>query len=314
MRAGGCRQRRLCLLAAALTIACLVPANAQARKDRCIELSESSRLGPVPEASPLDPAATAMFAVLRRPAGAEDQVPVFNSLNENLGYELRSYFPAYLRQLTRDPGGDRYFLIVGFERSSPVLPPSCFPPRQRRLQAELVEAQRKREHTPVYCIEDVSAAQGHYGGSGCQPFAAVQSGARLIAQDESSTDVVELVPDGVAAVRLHYLQGNAVTSAVAGNAFTFIPPQRPLKEAQLKLRHLRRQIVGRFRAGRGHRLHLLRRFVKLARKIRKRLQPQNVEWIGPGGQVIRSFTPHVEALGGASFGGIFTASSTLIIR
>jgi hypothetical protein len=166
----------------------------------------------------------------------------------------------------------------------------------------------------VYCIEDVAAAQGHYGASGCQPFAAVQSGARLIAQDESSTDVVELVPDGVAAVRLHYLQGNAVTSAVAGNAFTFIPPQRPLKEAQLTLRHLRRQIVGRFGAGRGHRFHLLRRFVKLAREIRKRLQPQTVEWIDPGGQVIRSFTPHVEALGGVSLGGIFIAANTLTIR
>ena len=291
---------------ALVVIACIgaaLPATAHARsKNPCFALlSEPSSPGPVAETSPLDPAVTSMFAVLRRPAGPEDQIPLFNPLSEAIGDQLRSYLPAYIRQLTRDSEGDRYFLIVGFEQSGPIPPAKCLPPDIRRHYAQFVAEAHRRETQPVYCIEDIGSHHSGYVESGCQPFASVQSGARLISTDESTSDVIELVPDGVATVRLIYLRGSVVTAPVSANTLSFTPPQRPITEAQRRLRPLRKEIAKQFRAHHQTAFsQLVRRFTKLAAEIVRRLRPQTVEWIGAGGQVVRSFRPKAEGLVGTS--------------
>src|SRR5689334_17326360 len=128
------------VMGAVAVVACVgfaAPASAQASKHPCAEFFESLPASPIPESVPLDPAVTGMFGVLRRPATAEDQVPLFNPLSDDIGFELRSYLPAYIRQLARE-GGNRYFLITGLQRS--LLPPSkCVPKKLRRLQPRLEE-------------------------------------------------------------------------------------------------------------------------------------------------------------------------------
>src|SRR5215472_8610077 len=112
---GGRGWRQLRALVVIACNAAAVPATAHAAsKNPCFTLSEPPSPGPVAATSPLDPAVTSMFAVLRRPAGPEDQIPLFNPLSEDIGGQLGSYLPAYIRQLTRDSEGDRYFLIIGF--------------------------------------------------------------------------------------------------------------------------------------------------------------------------------------------------------
>jgi hypothetical protein len=292
--------RRWRLLFAVLVIggtAAYIPVAAQARVRHLRRVSFScvnglglgpSSTSPTAESGVLDPAVTSMFAILRQPAGPNDQLPPFNPLSEDLGYRLRAYFPAYLRQVASGPDGDRYFLVTGFERGLPIPPARCLPPVIRRHRAQLVAEQREREAEPVYCIEDVGPGRAEYGGANCQPFAAIETGANLIDTDESTSDVVELAPDGVATVRLLYPSGATVTASVANNAFDFLPPQQPIREAAARERSLLRKLRGTH--GRG-RARGERRLFKLFEETSSRLGPATVEWLGPGGQLVRSFHP-----------------------
>jgi hypothetical protein len=235
-----------------------------------------------------------MFGVLRRPPGPEDQLPLFNPLSEDIGYQLRSYLPAYIRQIASDPDGERYFLIVGFERGFPLPPVQCLPKEVRRHAAQLIAEQRERETQPVYCIEDIGPHRPQYGGASCEPLAGIQTGGSLIASAKSTSDVVDLVPDGVATVRLRYRSGTVITAPVANNEFDFTPPQRPIREARARARHIFRALARQHRGSRQ-----LRSLFKLLRDIDRRLPPETVEWLGGSGQVIRTFHP---ALGGAGTG------------
>jgi hypothetical protein len=302
MRGRGWRALPLLAVAGCFGVAVLLPASAPARTNPCAEFFEAASSSPIAETSPLDPAVTAMFAVLRRPAGPEDQIPLFNNLSEDIGYQLRSYLPAYIRQLARDPDGDRYFVIAGFPRGSEVPPAKCLPARVRRLRARLVEEERKRAQTPVYCIEKVSLRNPGYGLSLCRPFAAVQSGSRLIEPDKSTSDVVELAPDGVASVRLSFVRGNVVSAPVANNAYSFTPPQRLVRDVQRRLAPLRRRLLQEFRHH-HHPAPPFRRILKREIAIRDELRPRTVEWIAATGQVVRSFRPKPE--GAAQPLGIF---------
>jgi hypothetical protein len=254
---------------------------------------------PIAETKALDPAITGTFAVLRRAAAPEDQPPLFNPLNEDLGYQLRSYLPAYLRQLASDPDGERYFLIVGFERGFPLPPAQCLPKEVRRHVAQLIAEQRKRENQPVYCVDDIGPHRTQYGAS-CQPFASIQTGAGLIASAQSTSDVIELVPDGVATVRLLYRRGTTITSSVANNEFDFTPPQGPIKEARARVRRLfltlRRDRLAHRKGSRD-----VRSLLKRLRDIDRQLPPDKVEWLGANGQLIRSFQPRIES-GGTGVG------------
>jgi hypothetical protein len=270
-----------------------LPATAHARRHLC-----RGSIGPIfssssPEevTTPLDPAVTSMFAVLRRPAGAQDQVPLFNPLSEDLGFHLRSYFPAYIRQVAVDPDGERYLLIAGFERILALRPARCVPRRVRRRVAQIEAQRRARERQPVYCIEDVGPHRPRYSEASCQPFATVESGAGLIATAQSSSDVIELAPDGVVAVRLLYRGGRVITAPVSNNAFKFTPPQRPIKQARVRFRRLASELENR---SRHHHLPSTRLFLKILSETFGQLAPQSVEWIGASGKTLRSFRPSSE--------------------
>jgi hypothetical protein len=269
------------------------PAAGSGRKHRnpCVTFITglgNSNNSPVALSEPLDPAVTGSFAVLRRPSLPEDVLPPINPLGEDLGYQLRGYFPGEIRQLVKDAEGDRYFLIPGFERGYLVPPAQCLPKRERHLHAQLVADQRKRELEPVYCLEDMGPHRPRYGGASCLPFSAIQSGQALADTAGSRTDVLELAPDGVATVRLSYRSGDVLNAAVSNNVFTFTPPQKPIKQAIKALRSLqprREPSNGRQRSA---------EFKKLLAKgeaLSKSLVPQTVQWIDASGRLIRSYSP-----------------------
>jgi hypothetical protein len=299
----------LALLVAGSIVAAL-PAAVHARirhlhRPSCVSF-EFRSTGPTAETGALDPTVTSMFAVLRRPVGVNDQLPPLNPLSEDLGYQLRSYFPASIRQIASDPEGERYFLIAGFERGFHIPPARCLPKQARRHRAQLVAEQRKRESQPVYCIEDIGPHRPQYGGASCQPFASIQTGGSLIATAQSTSDVIELVPDGVATVRLRYRSGTVITASVANNAFDFTPPQRPIKEAGARVRRL-------FQTFSRTHTHLdqsraERLLVKRLREAFSQLTPATVEWLGVSGQPIRSFQPRPD--GAATVLGSVIGSST----
>jgi hypothetical protein len=138
----------------------------------------------------------------------------------------------------------------------------------------------------------------------------MQTGARLVELDDSNSDVVELVPDGVATVRLDYLERNVVTATVTSNAFSFTPPQRLVKDVQRRLRPLRRELIQELRKQRHHphATPVRRGIVRRERAIRDELRPRSVEWIGANGQIVRSFQPQGESSGGGALSNIITIS------
>ncbi|HTY96993.1 MAG TPA: hypothetical protein VMB91_08130, partial [Solirubrobacteraceae bacterium] len=262
------------IAAIAIAVAAL-PATAAAKRHPCSEISVG--LGPQTpnaETAPLEPSVTAMFAFLRRPAGPEDALPPLNPFDQDVGFQLRAYFPGEIRQIARDPDGERYFEIPGLERGITLPPARCLPAPLRKRRPQIVEERRKREAQPVYCIDALGPERPTYPQERCSAFAEVQTGASLIATVQSTTEVIELAPDGVATVRLRYRNGDVVTAPVAGNVFEFTPPQRPIEKLRALQRKLAREIQKGGIHGRG-----LEPLAKRLAAARARLVPSTVEWL-----------------------------------
>jgi hypothetical protein len=251
--------------------------------------------GPTVESGALDPEITATYAILRRAPGPEDQLPPINPLGEDVQYQLRSYFPGYIRQVAVDPDGDRYFMVVGFEHGFGVPPARCLPPKLRRHRAQLVAEQHARERRLVYCIEDVGPHRPRYPEAGCQPFAAIPTGENLTATASSRNEVTLLVPDGVATVRLLYRSRAVITAPVNNNAYSFTPPQRPIKRAMKRLRRLL-QALNKGHLTSRQRSRALRELSKRSGHIFAQLPPRRVEWLGANGELVRGFQPRAQGL------------------
>jgi hypothetical protein len=306
MEAGGWfRPVSVGLLVFAVALLALAPiADAKkhrAHRVRCFS-SEPFQRTTNAETGALDPNVAGSFAILRRPAGPADALPPVNPLKEDLGYQLRSYFPAYIRQLATDAEGEHYFLVVGFPHVFALPPASCLPRNVRRKLGKLVAEQRTREKELMFCIDDVGPKRPEYGGGQCHSFAAVQSGSHLVETATSRSDVIELVPDGVATVRLLYHDGNAVTAPVSGNEFTFTPPQGPIKAAERRAREIERKFRGKH-LNEHQRVSAFGRLLRLFAKTAKQLSPETVQWLDASGRVTRSFRPRAESGGLVIDGG-----------
>ena len=115
----------------------------------------------------------------------------------------------------------------------------------------------------------------------------------MIATAESTSDVLELAPDGVATVRLLYRKGNAVAAPVINNVFSFTPPQRLLKEAKVGVQRLERELRKETRARRPG---AVRRLAKIFREALDGVRPQTVEWLAANGQPLRIFRPRTKTV------------------
>jgi hypothetical protein len=244
---------------------------------------------PVVLSGALDPAILSRFAVLRRDAVPADQLPPLNPLGSQLESQLASYYPGYIRQLPPLPDASRVFLIPGFTRS--FLPPlKCVP---RRLRKQVLE-QHKLENRPAYCIGEIGVDRRPFARTTCLPFADIETGGALAVSASSTTPVIDLVPDGVATVRLIYRHGATIAAAAHENAFVFTPPQGPIKRARGLLRRLFRRLSREEReyANRAKRRRIEKLFIQALARTFDRLPPQQVQWLDGGGHVLRSFTPH----------------------
>jgi hypothetical protein len=121
------------------------------------------------------------------------------------------------------------------------------------------------------------------GLDGRRPFAAIDAGGRVFqANALTRGPTVELVPDGVASVRIAYRERPAIVVPVSENAFSFTPPPAtPRVEAEL--RRLEPAIVA---------THLSQ-----AQRRRSTLQwdkaldgtdPTRLEWLNSVGRLVRA--------------------------
>lgn len=262
------------------------------RSSSCIP--PASRLfGPRPApakklTSPLATAILSDFAIFRRSALPKDTLTGLKSKGDGLDrelskvYEVSAYYPAYVRQLTRLPGGRRYFVIPAYRRAEAVLPAHCLPAgaRERRL---LVGENRRRLVEPVSCIIEVGGRQNE-PPLGCEAFAAIDEAGRVFEPDLFKEPIVELVPDGVASVRIAYRETPPIHIPVSENAFSFTPPP-PTPRIKAELKRLEPSLFAK---------HLTRsqrrRFTMQWDKAVQETEPTKIEWLDSAGGLIRTIS------------------------
>ncbi len=230
------------------------------------------RAWPKPRGVPLPAGARSSFAVFRR-ATLPGDAPPKGALASELynSYELASYYPAHVRRLP-GPAGRRYFVVPAFAQ---VNEPQevCLPLHLDR--AVLRAQQRRRAVDLLYCFIEVPEKKGV--SLGCEPFAAIgQSENVFSASDFLREPLVELVPDGVAAVRVTYRGRASIVVSVNENAFAFTPPSCPPRLAAV-LRRLQERVVT------GNPSQYNRMLIHT--------DPTKIEWLNRAGALTRVIEP-----------------------
>jgi len=247
---------------------------------------------PLPKelSTPLEATALSSFVIFRRPARPGDEPPGLNPAAGGLGrelykdYELSSYYPAYVRQLIGLPGNRRYLVIPAFGRPEAVPPAHCFPAGERR---ELVEQEHRRSVEPVYCIIEVGG-NGNAPVPGCEPFAQADESFRAFHVSDflGREPTTELVPDGVASVRITYRDTAPIVVSVNENAFVLIPPPAPHDRLYAYLRGLLPRLAGQHDT-KAQRLTATNKWNKAFTGT----YPTRIEWLDSAGGLVRALNP-----------------------
>jgi hypothetical protein len=261
---------------------------------------------PVPAelAGPLEAGILAKFAVLRRAALPSDQLPALSPVGLELDSQLASYYPGFVRQVKALADGGRYFLIPGFLRQQSIPPARCLPAALRQDRPRLVAQEHKLASEPVYCIVEV----GHEDpGSQCEPFAAIEESARVFEPDLSEEEAIaELVPDGVASVRVSYETAAPVVATTAENVYTLIPPRGLVLREHKRLAKLSHRLEHDRHATKAEQRRLLHVFLKAIEKAIAEAEPRKVEWLDSAGELVRSIAPPSTGASNLAAGVLFS--------
>jgi hypothetical protein len=251
---------------------------------------DSGEVQPQELASPPEASILASFAIFRRGALPSDQLPPLNPAS-GLDYGLASYYPAYVRQLDLPATGGRAFVIPGFRLPYSIPPARCLSPLLGEPRAKLVEEARQLAAEPVYCIVETGTGKA-VSLPECTPFARIDDGGRMFAADLSRERVIDLVPDGVASVRVVYRSGPPIVAGVSEDATIYEPPKALYKHAEKALkrrqRALARRLKSRYPHGKVPPRAAIRVYEQLLEAIDAQIEPLRVEWIGAAGAVIRT--------------------------
>ena len=241
-------------------------------------------------ASSLEPGLIAAFGVLRRSAQPSDEPPLASgALAQELrkDYELAGYFPALVRRLIRLPGGREYFVIPAFARPEAVPPTRCSSASTHR---QLVAEQQRRKTDPVACFIELGESRTA-PAPGCEPFVEVNQQLRAFGvSDFVRTPDIEMVPDGVASVRVSYRDVAPFSVPVSENAFYLVPPPTPHNSVSAQMKRLLSGIL-------NSKLSTAQRDRLTAQWNRTYVYtlPTKIEWLDQGGGLVRVVTPPTRA-------------------
>src|SRR5271165_3708551 len=217
---------------------------------------------PAELSGPLEAGVLSKFAVLRRAALPSDQLPALSPVGVELDAQLASYYPSYVRQVKVVAGGGRYFVIPGLVRPQTIPPARCLSAALRRDRSKLVEQEHKLVTEPVYCIVEI----GHENlGSECEPFATIEASPRVFAPNLAEEPIVELVPDGVASVRVTYKTGAPVLATTAENVYT-LPAHGVARKVRRRLERLAHRLEHFKHATKAEQRHILHVFLEALEK------------------------------------------------
>lgn len=242
--------------------------------------------------STLEAPVLSTFAVFRRAALPSDQIPALSPVGENLDSELASYYPAYVRELKALPSGERYYVVPGFRRLQDVPPARCLPPNLRAERPKLVEEAHKAASELVYCIAQVGGSNGLGGGGGCESFAEVEKSSRVFAGGLLRSSIMELVPDGVASVRITYAHLVPMLAPVSENAYLVTVPKSATTNAERFLaRILKSEPKGKHLTKKQkakQEAKALNTFINALAQVALASAPEKLEWLDSSGAVMRT--------------------------
>ncbi len=311
MRASTERAVIVAILSCLVGLACAAPASAKtSTKTECAiaELVElfGSETTPAELTAPLEEGIVTKFAVLRRASVPGDLAPALSPLSGELDSELSGYYAAEVRGLRVLPNGTRFYLVPGLVKPLQIPPARCLPAAERHKRAHLVEEQSKRALQPVYCIGQVGGRETE-SSSDCVAFDEIEHSSRPFVAGLNEEPTAELVPDGVASVRISYPSAPAILAAVSENAYVFAPPTALVSEAKRVLKKIVQGLTGKSPRTTAQRKREARRLERQLEAVLVKVEPTKVEWLDAAGGLVRS-TPRPSGGLGGLIGGD-TASS-----
>jgi len=247
----------------------------------------SSESPPVELPGSLEAPVLGSYALFRRPAQPADTLPPVNSTGGELEGELSGYYASEIRQVAALPDGRRFFVIPGLPRVLPTPPLSCFPKSLRKEIAKENEEALRRQSEPRYCVVETGSRRG-LSGNTCVAFADVAKSEQIFGLSliGPATEVA-LVPDGVASVRIVGPGTRRVTIPVSENAYLYTAPNDLVAKQRQLLRSLLELNVPK-NPTKAQRQRLRRRVERTVRTIVLKTEAGRIEWLGPGGALIRS--------------------------
>jgi hypothetical protein len=229
------------------------------------------------------------FALFRRRRTGLDQLPPSqNRLASEISYQLKSFDPTLIREVTapplqrlhaRIPGRLVSFVVVG-QGAAPEFTlkgQSCArrlsPADRRQLEHGLAARRAITPSGPSFCFVTVATVGSHPGythlGGICDTFANAEGGYGANEIGLEVAALASIVPDGVATVVLHYSGHAAIRAPVTDNVYWVGVPRLPP-------------------LGGGPGVHASMRTLRAF--IRKSL-PRRTDWLASTGRTLRTFAP-----------------------
>ena len=260
---------------------------------------------PLATSAPLPSAVLAQFAVFRRAAQADDQLPSFASPRRTLDGELASYNPQFIRRLAQ-AAGSGYYVVPGVTVPRKPLPTSCYKRLstvQRRLTRQFDRWVLANGNQPGYCLVHATTIAGANSQTSstdvsCATIARSASVFSLAGRVlGNSWTVWGLSPDGVAAVRLIMRLDPPIIAPATGNLFlgsgSVASLHRLIRQGDQLYRRVAHDKHGRPKPtpAQERRLNRLRDAIVLD------AVPAAIEWLDAQGSVIRHIRAPADRLG-----------------
>lgn len=197
-------------------------------------------------------------------------------------YELASYYPGSLRAVPASGGA--IDVVVAFARNEPAPSAEC-----AKLVKHAFPSYSPRDRisgtTPLYCFVDMRPPAVANGEPGCGALDEVAAAPRVFAASfVFHAPVVDLVPAGVAAVRVTFPEHAPIVAQVKGGSFELHPPSAPPPRLRSTFARLEARLSAPGEATRERVSAEWNRAVARTRPVR-------VEWLAAGGGVLRSIAP-----------------------
>jgi hypothetical protein len=203
-------------------------------------------------------------------------------------YELASYFPASVRRVRAATDSSTY-VLVAFARAEPAPSAECVK-LLKRSHPGVARSQGVRGDIPLYCFVDAHASAER--DLGCARLDEVEASPRVFAASfVFHAPVLDLVPRGVAAVRVEFPEHAPIVAEVRAGTFLLRVPSAPPPRLRRTFARLEPLVTAGADAPGAKASARWRRAVAEWNRAVALTRPIRVEWLSRSGSVLRTIGP-----------------------